>query len=431
MRKLAVAILLLSASVTAFSQSTEKSGDTFIYAGHLLDRPGSSPRGESTIVVHAGKIAEVQNGFIAAPAGVTVVDLKDRYVLPGLIDAHVHLATDPSHALNPSVADGAPLSAYEALWNAQKTLMAGFTTVRNVGDFDGATLALREAIARGWVTGPRILDAGRPITSTYGHGDRRVGMSDEVASAFESDSICDGPDECRKAVRRQIGRGVDVIKIITTGLSSKPVGPNLGAQMSKEEITSVIETAHQYGKKVAAHAHGGAGVDWALEAGVDSIEHGTLMSDADIALLKKSGAYYVPTLSTVTTYQDRLASGTLSPEWRAITEERISKTGRSVEKAVRAGVKIVLGTDAGFTKHGQNATEFGLLVQHGLTPMQAIVAGTTNAADLLGISNEVGSIETGKSADVVAVSADPLKDVSVLRSVNFVMRAGVVYKNHP
>lgn len=429
MNKVFAAITLAVLSTTpAFAQTAPGGGERFVYAGHLLDRPGQAPRGPATIIIRGGKVAEVRDGYSAAPAGTTVIDLKDSFVLPGLIDAHVHLVSD-RQSLLPQFTESQPLPAYEALLNAQKTLQAGFTTVRNVGDSDGTTLALREAIARGWVTGPRIIDAGKAITTTDGHGDRRVGLSEQFRGAIGDENICDGPDECRKAVRRQIGRGADVIKIVTTGLSSRPVGPDRGAQMSREEISAIVQTAHQYGRKVAAHAHGGAGLDWALEAGVDSIEHGTLMSDADIALLKRKGIYYVPTLSTVNNYVDRLASGTLTPEWRAITEERIAKTGKSVEKAAAAGVKIALGTDAGFTRHGENATEFGLLVQHGLTPMQAIVAGTTNAADLLGIANEVGSIEPGKSADLVAVRADPLKDVTVLRSVSFVMRQGVVYKD--
>lgn len=418
---LAASMLALAAASPAPTQSAaDRPATTFIHAGRVLDRPGNAPRGPTTIVVRDGRIAEVRDGFLA-PDGARLIDLKDRFVLPGFIDVHVHLASGAQHALP-------RLIAYEAAWNAQRTLLAGFTTVRNVGDAEGTTLALREAINRGWATGPRILDAGRAITTTLGHGDRRVGMPEDLHAAVDTGNICDGADECRKAARLQIGRGVDVIKIITNGLASNPVGPDLGAQMTREEARAIVDVARQFRRKVAAHAHGGAGLAAALEAGVHSIEHGVLFSDADIELLKKSGAYYVPTLSTVTNFQDQLANPALSPQMRAVVEARLAVQGKSLEKAARAGVRIALGTDAGFSKQAQNALEFELLVRHGLTPMQAIVAGTTNAADLLGLSAEIGSIEPGKTADIVAVDADPLRDVTVLKAVGFVMRAGVVYK---
>lgn len=405
--------------------------ERYIHAGALLDRPGQAPRGASTIAVRGDRIVGVYDGHVMPLGDAPVIDLKDRTVLPGLIDSHVHLGSDRAgqEGLLAGFTESKELSAYEALWNARKTLMAGFTTVRNLGD-DGATLALREAIARGWADGPRIIDAGRSISTTSGHMDRRLGVVEDLHAAINTDNLCDGPGECRKAVRNQIARGADVIKIATTGGVNSRIGAGLGKQMFDDEARAIVETARLYGKKVAVHAHGADGITLALKMGADSVEHGTLMDDEAIALFRKSGAYYVPTLSTVNGYLERIAKdpNAYPPAVRAKIDWRISITGKALEKAVPAGVKIAFGTDAGVSKHGRNADEFELLVKHGMTPMQAIVAATTNAADLLGLAKEVGSIEPGKSADIIAVSGDPLKDVRVLKSVGFVMRAGVVHK---
>jgi imidazolonepropionase-like amidohydrolase len=403
----------------------------YIYAGKLIDRPGQPPRGASTIIIRGPRITHLLDGLVRAPQGIQVIDLRDRTVLPGLIDSHVHLSSDRAgqEGLLAGFTESKQLGAYEALWNGQKTLLAGFTTVRNLGD-EGATLALRDAIARGWVSGPRIVDAGMGISTTSGHGDRRLGIVEELHEAVGAANLCDGVDECRKATRAQIGRGADVIKIATTGGVNSRIGAGLGKQMFDDEAKAIVETAHLYGRKVAAHAHGADGIAVALRAGVDSIEHGTLIDDESIALFKKTGAYYVPTLSTVNGYLERIAKDPAAypPEVRAKIDWRITITGKALEKAVPAGVKVAFGTDAGVSKHGRNADEFELLVKHGMTPMQAIAAATVNAADLLGLSKEVGSIEPGKSADIIAVAGDPLSDVKLLKSVGFVMRAGVVHK---
>lgn len=405
--------------------------DRYIHAGALLDRPGQAPRGASTIAVRGGVIVGVYDGHVMPLGEAPVIDLKDKTVLPGLIDSHVHLGSDRAgqEGLLAGFTESKELGAFEAQWNARKTLLAGFTTVRNLGD-DGATLALREAIARGWTDGPRIVDAGRSISTTSGHMDRRLGVVEDLHPAISTENLCDGLDECRKAVRNQVARGADVIKIATTGGVNSRIGAGLGKQMFDDEARAIVETARLYGKKVAVHAHGADGITLALKMGADSVEHGTLMDDEAIALFKKTGAYYVPTLSTVNGYLERIAKdpNAYPPAVRAKIDWRIGITGKALEKAVPAGVKIAFGTDAGVSKHGRNADEFELLVKHGMTPMQAIVAATTNAADLLGLSKEVGSIEPGKSADIIAVSGDPLKDVRVLKSVGFVMRAGVVHK---
>ena len=308
-----------------------------------------------------------------------------------------------------------------------KTLRAGFTTVRNLGD-DGATLALRDAIARGWTTGPRIVDAGRSISTTSGHMDARLGLNDELRDHPHTDNLCDGVEECRKAVRTQIGRGADVIKIATTGGVNSRIGAGLGAQMFNDEANAIVQTAHLYGKKVAVHAHGADGIKVAMAAGADSIEHGTLMDDEAIAMMKKAGAFYIPTLSTVNGYKERIARdpNAYPPEVRKKIDWRISITGKALEKAVPAGVRIAFGTDAGVSKHGRNADEFELMVQHGMTPVQAIQAATVNAAELLGLAGEIGTLEPGKAADLIAVAGDPLSDVRVLKTMAFVMKGGAV-----
>ena len=405
---------------------------TVIHAGQLLDKPGSPPRGPSTIVIRDGKVAEVLAGFQAGPAGANVIDLKDRFVLPGLIDSHVHLDSDAGGdaALIEAMTDSPARAAYRAAGNAKKTLMAGFTTVRNLGDGSGATLALRDAVAAGELPGPRIIDAGRSISTTSGHMDATLSVSEDLHSAINQDNLCDGIESCRQAIRKQIRRGVDVIKIATTGGVNSRIGAGLGRQLFNDEVKALVDTAHLYGKKVAVHAHGDDGVNAALAAGADSIEHGTMLTDESIKLFKSSGAYYVPTLSTVNGYIERLAANPAAypPDVLAKVQWRIGITGKSLAKAYPAGVKIAFGTDAGVSKHGRNADEFELMVKHGMPASAAIQAATMNAATLLGVNKEVGSIETGKAADIIAVTGDPIADVTRLKSVRFVMKDGRVFK---
>ncbi|HZG09018.1 MAG TPA: amidohydrolase family protein [Allosphingosinicella sp.] len=435
MRNLIIAGTLLGGTAAAAQQPAPGPVDivTVVHAGQLLDRPGQRPRGPSTLLIRGGRIAEVRDGHAALPPGARLVDLSDRFVLPGLIDAHVHLDSDAggTAGLIEGLTDNAPAVTLRTLANARKTLDAGFTTVRNLGDGSGATLAIRDAAARGAVIAPRIVDAGRSISTTSGHMDATLGLADELHPSVPQDNLCDGAEACRRAVRLQVRRGVDVIKIATTGGVNSRIGAGLGAQMFEDEAKAIVDTARLYGKKVAVHAHGADGINMALAAGAASIEHGTMLDDESVRLFKRGGAYLVPTLSTVNGYLERLAANpdAYSPEVLPKIRWRIGITGKNVEKAHPAGVKIAYGTDAGVSKHGRNADEFELLVKHGMTPAAAIVTATVNAAGLLGLSQEIGTIEPGKRADIIAVAGDPTRDVTVLKRVGFVMKDGVVAKD--
>ena len=422
---------LFLAAALACGASSAIAAPTYIHVGRLIAVPGRAPLGASTIVVDNGRIVSVQPGHVPAPAGAGAIDLRDKTVLPGLIDSHVHLDSDRGgeQELLADVRDDHPLQAFEAEMNGVKTLRAGFTTVRNLGDDGGVTLALREAVKRGWVQGPRIIDAAESISTTGGHMDGRGSLNDEMVAHLPSpENLCDSVESCRRVVRRQIDRGADVIKLATTGGVNS--GTGLATRMFDDEAKALVQTAHAYGRKVAVHAHGADGIKLALRAGADSIEHGTVMDEEILKLFKQSGAYYVPTLSTVNGYIERLAKdpNAYTGAVKEQIEWRIGITGQSLQKAYPAGVKIAFGTDAGVSKHGRNADEFELMVKFGMPPVEAIKAATVNAADLLGLSNEIGTIEPGKSADIIAVSGDPLADVTVLKNVAFVMARGDVVK---
>ena len=406
----------------------------YVQAGKVLAIAGEAPRGPTTIIITDGKIVALEAGYKAPKDNeIRVIDLKSHYVLPGLIDSHVHLTSDTGGIASQleDVTLSPAAQAFNAWGNGMKTLNAGFTTVRNLGDGDGAVLALRDAINDGQVTGPRILDAGASISASAGHMDGSLGFRDELREFFNATgNTCSGADDCRRAVRLQIARGADVIKLATTGGVNSRIGAGLGKQMFDDEARAIVETAKLFGKKVAAHAHGADGIRLALLAGVDSIEHGTILDPETIDAFVASDAYYVPTLSTVNGYIERLKDNpdAYEPDVRAKIEWRIGITGKSLEVLYAKGVKIAFGTDAGVSKHGRNADEFELMVKFGMPPAEAIKAATVNAADLLGLTAEIGTLEPGKSADLIAVKGDPLTDVKVLKQVDFVMVRGDVAK---
>ncbi|MHA6723530.1 metal-dependent hydrolase family protein [Sphingomonas sp. RS2018] len=407
---------------------------TYIHAGRLLAVPGEAPRGPSTIIVRDGRIAEVRDGYAVPTDGAAVVDLKDRFVLPGLIDMHVHLlgiGGDPMRsrltALNTEPAD----DVLYGVGNARATLMAGFTTVRDLGADPRGIRPLRDAIERGDVDGPTIVNAGAGISVTGGHGDPLNGLAEPFAHAVAAtvDNTCDGPADCTRAVRRQVGLGALVIKFMATGGVLSNVSGGLGRAFTAEEMKAIVDTAHNLGRKVAAHSHAADGTKGALAAGVDSIEHGSFLDDDAIALFKRTGAYLVPTEIAPVAALAQARAGALPPATIPKAEAAAAAMVDSHRRAFRAGVKFAFGTDTGVSAHGRNAEEFALLVDKiGMTPAQAIRTATVAAADLLGQSNRIGTLEVGKAADIIAVTGSPLDDVRRLERVDFVMRGGRVMK---
>ncbi len=400
---------------------------TVIRAGHVLNVRTGELRANQAIVIEGDKIVQIAaSSEVAAAPGDTTINLPDATLLPGLIDMHTHLTFD----LNSLGYQGLSIStAREALHgarNARRTLEAGFTTVRNLGAKDYADIALRDAINDGDVIGPRIVASGPALGITGGHCDENLLPP---SFHFGGEGVADGVEGVQHKVREVIKYGADVIKICATGgVLSKGDDPN-ASQYSLEEMKAIVAEAHRLGRKVAAHAHGAQGVQWASEAGVDSIEHGHLMDDASIATLKKNGTYLVPTLYLIDWNRENAAKAHLPDFLRAKMDLVSARGQKAVKNAFEAGVKIALGTDAAVYPHGLNAHELAVYVRLGMTPIQAIRTTTLNAADLLGWSDKVGSIEPGKWADIIAVDGDPLADVTTLQQVKFVMKGGEVVKN--
>lgn len=426
------------ATLLCLAAPTIAAQNLLIHAGKVMVRADQPMQSKQSIIIEDGKVREIRAGYLSLkqadlPKGAELLDWQGQTVLPGLIDCHVHLDSDQAgiEAQLSMMTDSIAAQAYEAQVNARKTLLAGFTTVRNLGDADGVTLALRDAIRDGKVIGPRILDAGRSISTTSGHMDASLGFRDEFRAHLNNGhNLCNGVESCREAVRLQISRGADVIKFASTGGVNSRIGLGLGAQMFEDEARAIVDTAHLYGKKVAVHAHGADGINLALKVGADSIEHGTLLDEQGLALFKQAGAYYVPTLSTINGYIERLNANpnAYSPSVKAKIEWRISITGQALKKAHDAGIPIAFGTDAGVSLHGRNADEFELMVKFGMSPAEAIAAATLNASQLLGLESEIGSLEMGKQADLIVVNGNPLEDVRVLKRVGAVVRAGRVYR---
>jgi imidazolonepropionase-like amidohydrolase len=424
--------LILGALAAATLASTAQAAGpaTFVQAGRVMIDPASGKvETAKTLVVQDGKVVRVLDGYVAE-AGGKVVDLKDSFVLPGLIDSHVHLTSEqgPTSRMD-KVTQSSAEQAMAGARYARRTLMAGFTTVADLGADDQAIFALRAATARGDVPGPRILASGGAISVHGGHGDVN-GFREDVMHVLRPGSVCSGPDDCRRAVREQVWKGADIIKITATGGVLSNTAAGLAQQFSDDELAAIVDSAHRMGRRVTAHAHGGDGINAFLKAGGDSIEHGTYLDKESIALFKKNGGYLVPTL-VAGDFVARVAAGPNNFLTAAQSAKALEAGPKMLDMARRAhegGVKIAFGTDTGVSAHGDNAYEFVLLVKAGLTPLEAIKAATVNAADHLQISNVGGSLTPGHAADIIAVQGDPLSDVSVLQKVGFVMKEGVVYK---
>ena len=406
---------------------------TIVHAGHLIDGVGNKARDNVSIIIDNGRFADVVDGMVQPAAGDDLIDLSNSTVLPGLMDMHVHLSGQLSpktyieeFTLNPTD------RAIRATVYAKRTLLAGFTTVRNLGDDGMTTVSLKHAIADGYVVGPRIFTAGKAIGTTGGHADPTDGWCQALmGDPGPKDGVINGAVEARKAVRQRYKDGADLIKIMSTAGVLSLEGSADNTQMTDDEIKAIVETAKDYGFTVAVHAHGAEGILRAVKAGVTSIEHGTYMTPEIMTLMKKKGIVYVPTLLAGATVVEMAQTPGALPE---IVRPKALTVGAQIEQtfrhAYKVGVPIAMGTDSGVSHHGQNAREFELMVKYGMPPMEAIKAGTIAGAKLLRHEKDLGTVEKGKIADLVAVDGDPLQDIKLLQDVKFVMKDGVVYKQN-
>jgi imidazolonepropionase-like amidohydrolase len=405
--------------------------DTLIHAGRLIDGDSNRALAERTIRIDGERIVGIESGFAEPGSGDTVIDLRDATVMPGLMDAHVHLTSEYSASsnLNRFVLNEADY-AYDAAKNARRTLEAGFTVVRDLGGPFNVTVALRKAIAAGDIPGPTILTAGTSLASTGGHGDGTNGWAARFdADPGPKDGVVNSADDARKAVRQRYKDGTDWIKITATGgvLSVAKSGQN--PQFTDAELEAIIGTASDYGMRVAAHAHGTEGMKRAVLAGVASIEHGTYMSEEVMDLMIERGTVFVPTIMAGNWVAQMAKIDGFFPE---LVRPKAAEIGPIIKStfaaAYKRGVPIVFGTDTGVSPHGDNAQEFALMVEGGMPPMEAIQSATSVAADFLEIGDSRGRLKTGLQADIIAVPGDPLDDITLMERVSFVMKDGVIYK---
>jgi imidazolonepropionase-like amidohydrolase len=415
--------LLVLAGPTIAQQSSRSA---VVHAGHVLDVKTGKLLSDQTLVIADGKIVSIGAAADAkAPVDAVRIDLPNATILPGLIDAHTHLTMDPKFGYE-ELGLSIPRETLIGAKNARVTLQAGFTTVRNVGAAGFSDVALRDAINAGDVPGPRMLVSGPPLSITGGHADNNLLPFEYHAT---SDGVADGVDGVQHMVRQNIKYGADLIKFMASGgVLSKGDNPQ-ASQYTLEEMKAIVAEAHRLGRKVAAHAHGAQAILWASEAGVDSIEHGSYIDDAAIAEMKKNGTYLVPTLYLGDWFMENAEKNHV-PDFLMDKAKAVMPAARkNIAHAFASGVKVAFGTDAAVYPHGMNAHEFAVMVKLGLTPLQAIQAATVNAADLLGWQGKVGSLDPGAWADIVAVDGDPLKDVTTLEHVKFVMKGGEVVRN--
>lgn len=426
MRRVLILLALLPCAPAASAAEV-----LLLRADRVIVDPRTAPRGATTIVVRGERIDAVVDGFDARPSledgeVAREIDLRGRTVLPGLIDCHVHLTGDPATPWWRDAVDTPEQAAITGVRNAALTVRAGFTTVRDLGGNRQAPHALRDAIAAGAVPGPRVLVAGQAISIVGGHGDAN-GFNPEATMALSGPNICTGADQCAQRVREMSRAGADVIKLAATGGVLSQQNRGLDQHFSAAELASIVDTAHLLGLKVAAHAHGPRGIEAAARAGVDSIEHGTYIDAAGVAAMRGGGTFLVPTLSPTIAYRERIGSGAYTAIVEAKIRQRLAATGKNIAAAREAGIRIAFGTDAGVSDHGRNAEEFPLMVRYGgMQPRDALAAATVEAAGLLGLASDVGTLEAGKSADIIAVEGDPLGDVAALQQVRFVLARGRV-----
>lgn len=421
---------ILLATIAAFALPAHAEV-TAIRAGHVITDASQPPRGASTILVDKGRIIAINDAAAPIPAGATIVDLGDKTVLPGLIDVHVHLG---GYADDPWYAGVAPKRTEEyavaiGLSNALITARAGFTTVREVGGGARATIAVRDAIADGLAPGPRIQTAGTTLSIIGGHADSTVGINPEIGDALDrmypQIGVCTGAEGCAAAVRLVAKTRVDLIKIVATGGVLDDGKTGLEQHFTDAEMKSICDTAHSVGLKVAAHAHGARGIEAAVRAGVDSIEHGTYADAADIQLMKARGTYMVATLMAIEGLKERLGKNFFTPNVETKANMVLAIHGKALAAAYKAGVPIALGTDSGVYKHGRNAEELGLMVRlSGMSPKDALYAATMGGAKLMGIDDETGTLVAGKSADLIAVDGDPQTDPAAVLKIRYVMVEG-------
>ena len=421
---LGVVAVTLSCLVSQLSAQAPR--QIAVHAGHLLDVKSGKLLADQVLVIENGKIVSSSAAAQAKIASDALrIELPNSTVLPGLIDAHTHLTMDPKFGYE-TLAISAPREALIGARNARLTLMAGFTTVRNVGATHYTDVALRDSINAGDIPGPRMLVSGPALGITGGHCDNNMLPSEYHAT---EEGVADGISAVQHKVRENIKFGADLIKVCATG-GVLSLGDNpQSSQYTLEEMKAIVADAHRLGRKVAAHAHGAEGIRWAAEAGVDSVEHGSYIDDAAIAAIKEHGTYLVPTLYLGDWMIDNAAATHLPAPLLAKAQEVIPAARKNIAHAFASGVKVAFGTDAAVYPHGLNAHEFAVMVKLGLSPLQAIQASTINAADLLGWTGKVGTLESGAWADIVAVDDDPLKDVTTLERVKFVMKGGEVVKN--
>ncbi|MEM7103823.1 MAG: amidohydrolase family protein [Bacteroidota bacterium] len=400
-----------------------------IHCGTLIDGISNRPQKNMTIKVTGNTITGIESGYTTEP-GSKVIDLTDHTIMPGLIDCHVHI----EHEFSPSVymervTLNEPDVAFNSVSFADVTLNAGFTTVRDLGG-RGVNTALGKATSRGKIAGPRVVSCNKSLAVTGGHADPTNGLKKELMGfPGPEQGVCDGVDECRKAVRHQVKMGADVIKITATGGVLSLARDGKLPAFREDEIRAIVETAADHGLKVAAHAHGDEGMQRAVRGGVASIEHGTMMSEETMDLMKEYGTYYVPTITAGKAVADSALVPGFYPKMVVPKALEIGPLIQSTfKKAYEKGVKIAFGTDAGVFPHGLNALEFIYMTEVGMAPMEAIQSATSVAADLLGMTDKIGSIEKGKLADLVAVKGDPLTDISLMMDIKFVMKDGNVYK---